>query len=587
MKRLLFTLICLTSLAGAQSTRDTAWLQDLDTLATQLPKLHPNLFYYSPRAVFDREVTALRNEIPSLPESDIMIRMAAIVALAHDGHTALMLTQRPTAFRMLPLSFQWFEDGLFVTGASEAYARARGAKVLRMGDRSADEAYEAVKRIISYEADGWAREISPAYLANADALRALGVAPASDSVRLELQDREGAFALDVASARGPLGSTILPKPDEASGHMPLYQQNRNQNYWFAYLDSSRTLYFAYNACQEMPNLPFARFNDQFWAVFDAHPVDLVVADLRNNNGGSSGLIAPFLQSALAREARLSGVRMALITGRGTFSSGLMNAIDLHNGPVVSYGEATGANASHYGQVGFLTLIQSALSVRYSTRYFSYPTLPPGPLLPDVAVPIYSSDYFARHDPFLAAVMAGAAPGVQVESGPVVNAATFRAPVAPGSIASFFGGWGDLAAEGVEVSVNDTPARVFAVARGQINFRIPPETRPGTATVRATRGGVTIEVGTVRVTGSAPGLFAAIVRGRAIEIYGTGQGDGNDPRVYVGSSRAEVTFSGAHPDFPGLWQINAIAPESIAGGETPVFVTTGGAASNAAVVQIQN
>src|SRR5215204_1997135 len=84
MRRVLLTLVCFALQAAAQPPREQAWRQDLEQLATQLPRLHPNLFYYSPRAVFDREVAALRDDIPSLPDTDVMVRLAAIVALTHD-----------------------------------------------------------------------------------------------------------------------------------------------------------------------------------------------------------------------------------------------------------------------------------------------------------------------------------------------------------------------------------------------------------------------------------------------------------------------------------------------------------------------
>jgi uncharacterized protein (TIGR03437 family) len=89
-----------------------------------------------------------------------------------------------------------------------------------------------------------------------------------------------------------------------------------------------------------------------------------------------------------------------------------------------------------------------------------------------------------------------------------------------------------------------------------------------------------------VVESAPGLFAAIVRGRDLEIYGTGQGGGT-PRVYVGKELAEVLYSGAHPQFPGLWQLNVRAPESVGAGEAPVFAAIGGAASNPVTVLIKD
>mgnify|MGYP001615915908 CR=1 FL=1 len=57
-----------------------------------------------------------------------------------------------------------------------------------------------------------------------------------------------------------------------------------------------------------------------------------------------------------------------------------------------------------------------------------------------------------------------------------------------------------------------------------------------------------------------------------------------PQVYVGAEPSEVLFSGASAEFPGLWQINAVVPDKAAlAGQTPVFVTMGGAASNAVTI----
>jgi hypothetical protein len=449
---------------------------------------------------------------------------------------------------------------------------------MRIGNLTAEEAHEAVKRIVSHENDAFAREGGAAYLANADVLRILQIAPSAESVRLELRDRSGAtFEMEVAATSPGERVAGTAHPKRTEGFLPLYQQHTDRNYWGMYLESSRTLYFAYNKCAEAGDLPFARFNDQLWEIFDAQPVERLIVDLRNNPGGSSGVLAPFLQSGFARAARLARIRVALITGRRTYSSAAMNAIDLHQGPTVSYGEPTGADTSHYGQVATLVLANSALAISHSTRYFSYPQLPPGPLMPDVPVPIYSSDYFARHDPVVAAILADAGREAEAGTMAVVNAASFRGPVAPDSIASAFGGWG----EGVDVSVNGVAATVFGSFPGQVNFHVPASTRPGLASIRIGQW-----TGTARVVESAPGLFAAIVRGRDLEIYGTGNGAGA-PSVYVGKERVEVTYSGAHPEFPGLWQLNARMPEGAAAGEAPVFAAIGRAASNAVTVQIRD
>jgi hypothetical protein len=146
-----------------------------------------------------------------------------------------------------------------------------------------EEAYQAVSTTISHENDSWVRETSPDYLANADVLRALGVAAASDIVTFTMEDRDGsAFTLDVASLAPGATAQMTTAPDPATGFTELYQQHRELNYWFTYIESSRALYFAYKACQQMAGLPFAQFNDQLWAAFDSRPVKRFIIDLRNN-----------------------------------------------------------------------------------------------------------------------------------------------------------------------------------------------------------------------------------------------------------------------------------------------------------------
>jgi hypothetical protein len=580
MRRLFLALFSVALLAEAQTARDAAWRQDLDAIATNLPKLHPNLFYYSPRPVFDTAVAKLRDDIPTLADSNVMIRMAEIVALAHDGHTNIMLSQRISNFRLLPLEFRWFTDGLFVTGVSEAYAKAAGSKVVRIGDRTAEEAHEIVKRIVSHENDPWAREIGATYLANADVLRALGIA-SSEPVRLELENASGTFTVEVTPLPAGQATGVLPSPDPAVGYQPLWQKNRNLNYWFTYIESSRTLVFVYNQCQEMAAQSFAAFNAQLWAAFDANPVERLIVDLRNNTGGSTSVIAPFWAAAEARGARMAQMKGGVIVGRRTFSSGMLAAMNFKSeAGAVLYGEAAGGSPSGYGEVLYLTLPYSRLLVSYSTKYFSYPAFPAGSLMPDVAVPFYSSDYFARHDPFLAAAMAEAGPAAMAEAGPAaeggtlaVNAATFRGPVSPGGLAAAFGEF-----DSDRVEVNGVSATVVAATKGQVNFVVPAETRAGLATVRI--GNVE---GTARVVESAPGLFGATAHGGTIEVYGTGAA--GESRVYVGGELAQLVDSGPGP-VAGAWRWSVTVPAG-ATGEVPVYVSAGAAASNGVRVQVGN
>jgi uncharacterized protein (TIGR03437 family) len=607
VKALFLALALALSLRAGDPARDTRWQQDLSYLAAQLPLRHPDFYNLVSRDRFQQAVADLNQAIPNLNDTAVILGLARIVALANDGHTSLYLPQPSVLFRFLPLKVQWFADGLFVTGAGTAYDRALGARVLQIGDFTTDGAYALVVPTISHENDIWARAQSLNYLVNADILQALGITPTVSPVHFVFQDQSGAqFGMDIAALDPAQYAFTDPLPDPASGFTPMAQRNTSFNYWFTYVPSSRLLYFAYNQCVNSGSLgPFAQVNTQFWASFDANPVETLVLDLRNNTGGDSTVFNPFLASWKQRAVRLAGVHAYVILGRTTFSSGILAAISMDQSPVRKVGEPTGGSPNAYGEVATLTLPNSRLVVNYSTRYFSFPQYPAGSMMPDVNVPVASADYFARHDPFLAAALADAHAFSAAPSGgdlSVANAATMRAdlPVAPGSLASAFS---SLAtdASGLRLLVNGTPAPILAVSPGQVNFQVPPDAAVGPDTFQLEIAGAVAASATRPVLAAAPGLFSAdplnaahpaagvaatVAPGDVLRLYGTGL-TSDTPRVFFGADEAQVLASVPLPSVPGLWEIDVVVPSGAAvSGQVPVFVAVGNAASNGVTVRVQ-
>jgi uncharacterized protein (TIGR03437 family) len=224
----------------------------------------------------------------------------------------------------------------------------------------------------------------------------------------------------------------------------------------------------------------------------------------------------------------------------------------------------------------------------------------------------------------------------ISTGGVVNAASFTAQISPGALASVFGsnftGTGlDASADlplpsslgGVSVLVNGKTAPVLYVNSNQINFQIPWETAPGSATVAVSVNGLTSTKVNITVLAAAPGLFFesshAVVQnsdfslnspsnpakvGGTIIAYLTGAGPvsnqpadgaaaGSSPlsevtstvTASIGGQPATVSFAGLTPDFVGLWQANIVIPSGLAQGNLPLTVTVGGQTSNAANVSV--
>lgn len=601
------------------------WRQDLQTLATELPRRHVNWFAAANRQQFEAAVADLDRTIPDLSDSDVIVGLARIVALGHDGHTAILLFQPLGPFRQVGLRLTWFPDGIYVTEAAPEWSRALGARVVRIGDTDTERAYQAVAAVISQDNPYWLQFQGPIYLTIPEVLRALRLVPEGPAVRYTLEDSRGnRFTVDAAPAA--LG---VAAPNAAEGFTPVYQRRGNQNYWFEYLEGVRTLYFKYNQAVETPGRPFTDFARELLAALDAYPVERLVVDVRNNTGGDSAQIDP-LAAGVAE--RLSRLRAFVLTGPQTASSAMDLAAQAQGAPkTLVVGEPTGGKPSHFGDVRSFNLPNSGLEVRYSTKVFTFPGQDRDAVYPDLLVTTTAADYFSRHDPVLQAVLAWQPPsgepigGVIVGGLAVVNAASFRPGplVAPGTLVSAFGAFEGVAVAdatavplprqlgGVEVRVNAVAAPLLAVRATQLNFQIPPDTALGQATVDVVRGGQRIAGGTVLVVPSSPGLFSldpqslsrpgAVLnqdnsingrstrarRGEVVQIFGTGLGVGESrPVVYLGTEPAEVLFSGISAQFPGLWQINARVPDpAVLTGEVPVFVTLGGASSNAVTVWV--
>jgi uncharacterized protein (TIGR03437 family) len=482
---LVLALPCLLSSQGSE--RDQGFRANLAFLARELPARHANVFHTTTRAQFDAAVEALDRDIPRRGGTEVMVRLAQIVASVGDSHTNLTLPQGPEPFRRFPLTFYGFEDGWRVDAASQDYPRLPGCRIVRIGDT---------------------------------------------------------------------------------------------------------------------------------------PIEIL--DLRNNTGGRSTVLNPFIDTVQARGYRFAaGTRKYVIIGRSTASSAMLNAMTLKQQPhTVLIGEPTGGRPGSYGEVQNMRLPYSGATVNYSKRFISAPFSGES-IMPDWAVPTHARDTFSRHDPFLAAALAGGPPPAATpDSAPLVNGASYRpGPVAPGSLATLFLDLPGVAVEtaaatyperlaGVEVRFNGLPAPLIAVTAGQVNLLVPADLPAGQANLQATRDGVEVLSKPVLIAPSSPGLFLAdptqpgqpgavwnqdsspntkdnrARRGEIVRTYATGVRTA--PRAFVAGEPAEVIGSSLSARSPGVWEFDIVLPGANAvAGQVPLFlIGENGAVSNGVTLWVE-
>lgn len=74
----------------------------------------------------------------------------------------------------------------------------------------------------------------------------------------------------------------------------LLRNSKHDNYWRKLIDSGKILYFHYQDCSEQNDKPFETFNNELWEFIKAEKPQKIIVDLRNNSGGNSAILRPFL-----------------------------------------------------------------------------------------------------------------------------------------------------------------------------------------------------------------------------------------------------------------------------------------------------
>lgn len=402
-------LVLFVSIAYGQTDNSATvmkWRQDLQYLATELPRLHKNAFFSISKTAFDQAVAALDSRLGALSEPEIIVEMSKIVALIGDSNTTLNLFQPPLQYHYFPTSLMWLKDGYYITGTPSALQTLLGTKLLKINGVNIETVIAEVSQMIPHENNIRVRDMAPYDLVNAEILQTFHIIQNTSETSFEFQRPDG------STLTQSLKSVVLTEkidwqtaPDFSLIPQPFYLKHPDRFYWYEVLPDTQDIYFQYNSCREIPQQSFVRFSKDLLTYLDKNPVNRLVIDLRFNGGGNSALLEPVINELKKRPQINQRGHLFVIIGRKTFSEAIINALKLkYETNAILVGEPTGGKPNHFGEVKSFSLPNSGLVVTVSTKFFNDARTDMMTLTPDINAETGPDDYFSGKDPAMQSII---------------------------------------------------------------------------------------------------------------------------------------------------------------------------------------
>ncbi|MCG8331969.1 MAG: S41 family peptidase [Chitinophagales bacterium] len=408
-KTAIFLLLILTFWSNIYGQdRVTGWIEDINTLKTELPEQHINLFHKISQEEYNDQLDQIKANLPNVQDWQVVLSIAEVLAKLGDTHTTIWHRATMRQPLMYPLQLQAFKDGIYVVGATTSNRLDTLIKhqLIGINGIKTDSLLKLAGRVLVPENISIIKHHFVPALSSHYVLYHCGVVDSDEKVEFEFLSPEGTtikLLLEAIPMRSYKATLLTLEPDSIS----FTERDNRSFFWHQHLEDDNILYIRYNSCnsrevlkkyhnKKVKNAPsFQKFEQKVLSVLEREKIEKLVFDVSINGGGSSLQGTNFARKIAA----VYRGNTYVVTGRKTFSSAVINTLDfqrLLDAQIV--GEVTSGKPNHYGEVRRMELPNSGAVVYYSTKYFERVDGDPAGIEPDIYIEQTFKEYINGVNP---------------------------------------------------------------------------------------------------------------------------------------------------------------------------------------------
>lgn len=354
-------------------SRVTSWHQDLSYLRNDYLNIDRS-FNDIQEKRFTFEIDRIINNIDSLTDNQILVRIIHAVALANNAHSQVNYKFLPKA----GIRVSWFKEGLFITKTSYPKRFHLGKRISKVNNLPIDQIVTEFSDYIPGNNHN-KRNTIPNFIIRPDFWNGIDNQYSPNKLIIEMIDSLGQRKTDTIGIE-PINSTLINlywvdtpdsifiKYEKPFNSLPLYLSLPYKSAVYKKLNDE-LIYIQLNSSTNR-GMSLSDFSVDLKNYFDSNSFDNIVLDIRLNNGGNYNLTKN-IEKEIIQELSESNGHLFLITGNQTASAAINLAASLKShleNHITIVGEQIGENLLFWAEPKIFKLPNSAIEISASTYH---------------------------------------------------------------------------------------------------------------------------------------------------------------------------------------------------------------------------